>query len=154
MEELRATLFFDDTPELQEGGALLPTGDHTLEVIAVKSGTAKTGRGRLGLQVKVVGGDADGRKGWDNWNLPDPEKDKKDGRIFKFWKHVAKVCPEAVKNNGNGQQGLFAEALIGLQYKTNITHEEFGGKKVTRCNFPYPVAMVRKAQTRPEFNTP
>lgn len=153
MEEIRATLYFDDTEDLKDVPSLLPPAEYEFEVVEVKSGTAKTGRGRLGLQVKVVKGpdNTEGRKIWDNWNLPDPEKDKRDGRIFKFWKQIAKACPQCVVNEGNGVQRFRPEALIGLHYKGAVSHEEYEGREVQRVNFPYPLAVTAAEVKRPEM---
>jgi len=148
MEPLTATVFFPDTEELKDGFELLPVGTHVFEVTDIKTGTAKTGRGRLGLQVQIVGGPGDGKKGWDNWNLPtseDAEKQGHNGRIFKFWRKLAELCPGLVQGNQ-----VFAERLVGLRYKGNVVHGEYQGKPQGRIEWPYPLGMGAEAAASAE----
>ncbi len=125
---IRAELFdAAATPDLTEFSPL-PAGQHLLEVIAVKAGSASTGRGRFGLQVKIVGGEHDDKKGWYNLNLPEP-KDPVDGYIRKLWKKLATIAPEAIKATGAGDFEIQPDNFAGLQFRANVTVGEYEGKK-------------------------
>lgn len=149
MDVIQAPMFFDDTPDLQDGYELLPEGQWIFEVVGVEQRTAKeSGRPRLNVKVKIAEGPYAGRTGMDFWNVPTAE-DKRDGRIFKFWKRVHAICPEAVMKDG-----LKPDLLIGLRYKADIVHEDYQGRKQTRFNFPYPLAMAgREPPKAPEMFT-
>lgn len=139
MDVIQAPMFFDDTPDLQDGFELLPEGQWVFEITGVEQRTAKeSGRPRLNVKVKIVEGPHEGRTGMDFWNVPTAD-DKRDGRIFKFWKQVHKACPDAV-----AKDGVKPELLVGLRYKANIVHEEYQGRPQNRFNFPYPLGMVGK----------
>jgi len=125
MDEIRCNLFDDDTPELTEFPPL-PEGQHLFEVIKIKSGTAKTGRGRFGLQVQIVGGPDDGKKGWHNLNLPTDE-DEPDAYIRKVWRKLGTLVPDAVTKTG-----IKPDLLVGLQFRGTVTHEDYNGKKQSR----------------------
>lgn len=129
MDEIRAKLFdAAETPDLTVFSPL-PAGQHLLEVIDVKSGTAQsTGRGRLGLQVKIVGGEHDGEKGWYNLNLSE-DKDPIDGYIRKLWKKLAEVLPEVVQTTAEGDQTIKPNLFKGVQFRANVIVGEFEGKK-------------------------
>lgn len=142
MDEMRGSFFTDDTPDLPDGPELVPLGPHLFEVVDVRTGTASSGRGRLGIFAEVVGDDdpGKGRKAWDNWNLPIPE-DKPDHRFRRFWKRVAGICPAAFRKLANGEQALAAEALKGLRFRATTIHEEYDGKLRAKFDFSTPESM-------------
>jgi hypothetical protein len=139
MDVIQAPMFFDDTPDLQDGFELLPEGQWLFEITDIDMKPAKeSGRPRLFVKVKIVEGAHEGRTGMDFWNVPVAD-DKKDGRIFKFWKRVHDVCPDAVTKDG-----VKPDLLKGLRYKANIVHEEYQGRMQNRFNFPYPISLAGK----------
>ena len=126
MDEVRCDLFNDDTPDLTEFPPL-PEGQHLFEVIKVKPGTAKSsGRGRFGLQVKIIGGEHDDKKGWHNLNLP-VDDDEPDAYIRKVWRKLAALVPDAVTKSG-----VKPDMLIGLQFRGTVTHEMYQDKPQAR----------------------
>lgn len=138
-EVISAELFFEDTPELQEFEPL-PKGQHLFQVTDdIRFSTAKTGRGRFGLKVKIVGGEHDGRVGWYNLNMP-AESDAKDAYLRKLWKKLAEIAPDAVSRSG-----VKKELLEGLQFKALIEHEEYpenSGKMQARFKNESWIGMV------------
>lgn len=142
MDVIQAPMFFDDTPELKDGFELLPTGQFLFEVTAIEMKPSKeSGRPRLHVKVKIAEGPNEGRTGMDFWNVP-VVGDKKDGRIFKFWKRVHDVVPDAVSKDG-----VKPDLLIGLRYKASLTHKEYpegSGQMRNQFDFPYPMAVVGK----------
>lgn len=129
MDEIRAELFDDQqTPDL-EVFEPLPGGQHLLEVVDVKAGTAKTsGRGRFGFQVKIIGGEHADKKGWFNLNLPDPEKDPIDGFIRKTWKKLREVAPDAIVAEGGRDFTIKPDLFKGLQFRAQVTVTDYEGK--------------------------
>jgi len=132
MDEIRAELFSPtETPDLTQFPPL-PPGNHLLEVIAVKPGTASTGRGRFGFQIKIVGsGEHDDKKGWYNLNMP-ATSDPVDGYIRKLWKKLAELCPDAVAPTGAGDHTIRPDSFVGLQFRAMVTVEDYEGKPQNR----------------------
>ncbi len=121
MAKITADMFEENTPALEEM-SILPKGQFLFEVESAEAHPTKDGNAqKIWAKCKIVGGEHDGRKGVDFWNLPGPGLSGGQQEFSKkFWKRVAEVCPRAVVKTG-----VDPDLLKGLQFKALVTHQEY-----------------------------